>query len=128
MDTARDEVVTSALGGTLDQDRCLDLDKVPGIEEGADVADDAVSQEEVIADAAPANVQITITETEVFIDLDILVDVEGRRLGAVGDGGGGGGVGGGAERVEPLIQGCGKKTTEFSQNHRILIKNHVAKI
>jgi len=88
VDAAGDEVVAGALRGGGGQDGRLDLREAALGQEIADELGDAGAEDDVAVDRLAAEVQVAVLEAQQLVDVRLLDDVEGRRLGLVEDGGG----------------------------------------
>ena len=85
IDAARHQVVARALRRRFRQDRRLDLVEAAGVEEVADVLVDAVAHGEAVVDGYAAQVEVAIAQSQQFVDLDLFIYVERRRLRRVQD-------------------------------------------
>ena len=74
------EIIPSSLWGAFDQDRGLDLDKAPGIEEIADEFDYAMAQQYVFPHSRPPQVEIAILEAHHLLNLSFFIYVKWRCL------------------------------------------------
>jgi hypothetical protein len=64
----------------LDEERGLDLHELVVVHVGVDDLVDPMTQLEDALHPGPAQVQIAVLETQRFIGLDLVVDLERRRL------------------------------------------------
>src|SRR3989304_5358268 len=70
------------------QDGRLDLREAALGQEIADELGDAGAEDDVPVDRLAAEVQVAVLEAQQLVDVRLLDDIEGRRLGLVEDGGG----------------------------------------
>ncbi len=77
---ARHQVIARPFGGALNQDGRLYLNKPLGIEEIADILEHPVAKQQIFLHPCPAQVEVAILKAEVFIHLNIFIDVERRCL------------------------------------------------
>ena len=79
---ARHHEVARALGRRARQDRRLDVEEAGGVEVVAHRARDVVAQLERALHRLAAQVEVAVAQAQRLVDLRLLVDREGRRLGA----------------------------------------------
>ena len=71
--------IASTLGRRTNQDGCLHLDEVQVVQEVTNQNRHPVAQFQVLANAATAQVQITILHTDIVSTISIVLNGEGRR-------------------------------------------------
>ena len=77
--------VAGALGGRLEQRRGLHLHEGAVVQRLADGKGEVGAQAQVGGHLGTTNVEVAIPETQVLAGLDVILDLEGRRLGGVED-------------------------------------------
>ena len=77
--SAGHEEVAGAFRGALDENRSLYLQKIPVIQEIANVFNYVMPQCHVAQHGRAAQVQVSVTQTQAFISLSLIVNVERRR-------------------------------------------------
>ncbi|MBA7600380.1 hypothetical protein ES703_07430 [subsurface metagenome] len=80
MNSAGHQIVPRPFRGTLDQDRGLDLDKAPLIQEIAHELDHPMAQKDVLLHPGAAQIEIAVAEAKVFVHINILIDIKGGCL------------------------------------------------
>ena len=80
-----DEVVACAFRGALGEHRGLDFEKIVFIEEGSHLMYDLMAHDEVVLHFRTAQIDVAVFQTDVFIDIDAVFDVEWGGLRFVQD-------------------------------------------
>ena len=83
MDAAGHQVVAGAFRGAFHEDRRFHLDKSAGIKKIVHELGDPVAQHQVFFHAAAAQVEIAVFQAQVFIHLNLFIDVERRGIGGI---------------------------------------------
>ena len=75
------QIVSCAFRRALDQDRCLDLDKVAFVQERPDSLDYLVPEHKVLLHLRPAKVKVAVLQANRLINVAVLfIDLERRGL------------------------------------------------
>ena len=85
VDTARYEVVTSAFWRALAEFRRFNVDEAVFVEERAHGMFYFMAHDEVVLHFRTAQVEVAVFEADLFVDVDVVFNVERRRLGRIED-------------------------------------------
>ncbi len=85
VDTARYEVVAGAFRRALAEFRRFDVDEAVFVEERAHGMFYFMAHDEVVLHFRTAQVEVAVFEADLFVDVDVVFNVERRRLGRIED-------------------------------------------
>ena len=85
VDAARYEVVTSAFGRALAQFRRFDIDEAVAVQEGTHGMLYFMAHDEVVLHFRTAKVEVAVFQADLFVDVDVVFNVERRRLRRIED-------------------------------------------
>jgi hypothetical protein len=87
VEPAGNQKIPGPFRSALDEDRGLHFHEPSGVQEMAQELHHLMVKDEVFSHSFPAQIKITIPESQTFLYFLFLIDVEGRRKGKIKDGG-----------------------------------------